>query len=153
ARKDDHKRGAAVSKTQQPASPHSELRQDIRQLGKTLGEVIRDSDGRAIYNTIEKLRRAAVKFRREGDVSQEPVLDRSIRRLDDEQVNSVARAFSYFLHLSNIAEDREQNRRQRQHELHEEAPMHGSLRDAVDFLEKRGVGRRKILRALEDMSI
>lgn len=140
--------------TQQPsASPHSALRQDIRLLGKTLGEVIRETDGKAIYDTIEKLRRAAVKFRREGDVSQEPVLERAIRRLDDEQVNLVARAFGYFLHLSNIAEDREQNRRQREYELHAAQPMRGSLREAQLFLKGKGVGSRKILRALQDTRI
>jgi len=31
--------------------------------------------------------------------------------------------------------------------------MHGSLRDALAYLDKRGVGRRKILRALDDMNI
>ena len=139
---------------QQPApSPHSALRQDIRLLGRTLGEVIRESDGKAIYETIEKLRRAAVSFRREGDGSQGAVLERAIRRLDNEQVNLVARAFSYFLHLSNIAEDREQNRRKREHELNGATPMRGSLRDALAFLDSRGVRRRRVLRALADMSI
>lgn len=142
-----------MSTTQHAVPPHSALRQDIRLLGRTLGEVIRDCDGRAVYNTIEKLRRAAVKFRREGDVSQEPVLERAIRRLNDEQVSSVARAFGYFLHLSNIAEDREQNRRQRDHELHQEAAMRGSLHSALKQLQAHGVKRRQILRALEDMSI
>lgn len=142
-----------MSATQQPASPYSALRQDIRLLGKTLGEVIRDTDGRAMYDTIEKLRRAAVTFRREGDLSQEAVLERSIRRLADEQVNSVARAFSYFLHLSNIAEDREQNRRQREHELSGGPPMRGSLAEAVALLDARGVRGRRIQRELESMSI
>lgn len=142
-----------MNTAQQPASRYSALRQDIRLLGKTLGEVIRESDGKAIYETIEKLRRAAVKFRREGDASQEPILERSIRRLPDEQANSVARAFSYFLHLSNIAEDREQNRRQREHELADRAPMRGSLRDALAYLGSQGVRHRRVLRALEEMSI
>ena len=142
-----------MSATQHESSPYSALRQDIRLLGRTLGEVIRDSDGKAMYDTIEKLRRAAVKYRREGDESQEPILERSIRRLDGDQAVSVARAFSYFLHLSNIAEDREQNRRQRKHELNEEAPMRGSLRDALAYLNERGVKSRGVLRALETMSI
>src|SRR5690606_40180585 len=92
-------------------------------------------------------------FRREGDLSQEAVLERSIRRLADEQVNSVARAFSYFLHLSNIAEDREQNRRQREHELSGGPPMRGSLAEAVALLDARGVRGRRIQRELESMSI
>ena len=142
-----------MSKQQQAVTPHSALRQDIRLLGKTLGEVIKESDGRAIYDTIEKLRRAAVKFRREGDESQEPILEQSIRRLNDEQVNSVARAFSYFLHLSNIAEDREQNRRQRKHEIGDKPPMRGSLRNAMSFLKERGVKKQHVLRTLKDMSI
>jgi len=142
-----------LSATQQPASQYSALRQDIRLLGKTLGEVIRDSDGKGIYDTIEKLRRAAVKGRREGDASQMQVVQRAVRRLGDDQVNSVARAFSYFLHLSNIAEDREQNRRQRDHELHQQTPMRGSLRAAIDVLEAQGVSRRRMMRSLDATSI
>ena len=139
---------------QQPASsPHSALRQDIRLLGRTLGEVIHESDGKAIYETIEKVRRAAVSFRREGDDAQRTILERAIRRLDNDQVNLVARAFSYFLHLSNIAEDREQNRRKREHELSGQAAPRGSLGQALGFLEERGVRPRRVLRALENMSI
>src|SRR5690606_37625533 len=102
---------------------------------------------------IEKLRRAAVKGRREGDASQMQVVQRAVRRLGDDQVNSVARAFSYFLHLSNIAEDREQNRRQRDHELHQQTPMRGSLRAAIDVLEAQGVSRRRMMRSLDATSI
>lgn len=91
----------------------SPLRQDIRLLGRTLGEVIRECEGRPIYDVIEKLRRAAVKFRREGLDRDGRMLERQIRKLAAGEANSVARAFSYFLHLSNIAEDRDQTRRQR----------------------------------------
>src|SRR3546814_639731 len=108
----------AIASNPEPIS----LRNDIRTLGKTLGDVIKDCEGKAIYDVIEKLRRAAVKFRREGNIKDGRILERQIARLEDEQASSVARAFSYFLHLSNIAEDRDQNRRQRQHALHAQAP-------------------------------
>lgn len=140
----------------QPVSPSiepSSLRSDIRLLGKTLGEVIKECEGKAIYDVIEKLRRTAVKFRREGDVADSKIFERQIGRLADQEANSVARAFSYFLHLSNIAEDRDQNRRQRQHELHADTPMRGSLQHALDLLKEKGVGSRKILRYLEDACI
>ncbi|NYT84119.1 phosphoenolpyruvate carboxylase [Pollutimonas harenae] len=129
------------------------LRNDIRQLGKTLGEVIKECEGKAAYDVIEKLRRAAVKFRREGNPADSRVLEQQIARLPDEEANSVARAFSYFLHLSNIAEDRDQNRRQRHHELHADTPMRGSLQHALDLLHSKGVGNRKILRYLESTCI
>jgi phosphoenolpyruvate carboxylase len=129
------------------------LRNDIRTLGKTLGDVIQECEGKAIYEVIEKLRRAAVKFRREGNIKDSRILERQIARLEDEEASSVARAFSYFLHLSNIAEDRDQNRRQRRHELHADAPMRGSLQHALDLLQSKGVGNRKILRYLEQACI
>src|SRR5690606_13405680 len=87
------------------------LRQDIRCLGKALGEVIRDSEGKATLTLIEALRRAAVSFRREHDPQHARILEKDIPKLNDAQARSVARAFAYFLHLSNIAEDRDQNRR------------------------------------------
>ncbi|WP_245152428.1 phosphoenolpyruvate carboxylase [Allopusillimonas soli] len=135
------------------ARESSALRNDIRQLGKTLGEVIRECEGRTVYDVIEKMRRAAVSHRREGALGENPVLERQIQRLKDEEVNSVARAFTYFLHLSNIAEDRDQNRRQRQHELTEEQAMRGSLQHALDLLQAGGIGRRKILRYLAQTCI
>ncbi|TEA78263.1 phosphoenolpyruvate carboxylase [Allopusillimonas ginsengisoli] len=131
----------------------SALRTDIRQLGKTLGEVIRECEGKTVYDVIEKMRRAAVKFRREGNPHDSRVLERQIQRLEEDGVNSVARAFSYFLHLSNIAEDRDQNRRQRQHELTQATPMQGSLQHALDLLHEQGISRRRILRYLEQACI
>lgn len=131
----------------------SPLRSDIRLLGKTLGEVVKECEGKAIYDVIEKLRRAAVKFRREGNEVDSRILERQISRLADREANSVARAFSYFLHLSNIAEDRDQNRRQREHELHGDTPARGSLQHALDLLKENGIGSRKILRYLEDACI
>lgn len=130
-------------------SPESTpLRDDIRRLGKTLGDVIRASDGNAVYDVIEKLRRAAVKCRREGDVADGHVLKQQIARLDDADVNPVVRAFSYFLHLSNIAEDRDQNRRQRQHMLTDSRPLRGGLQYALDLLASRGVTGDDILASL-----
>lgn len=135
------------------AEAPSFLRNDIRLLGKTLGQVIRENDGKATYDVVEKLRQAAVKFRRESDLKSGQILVRQIEKLAAGQTNSVARAFSYFLHLSNIAEDRDQNRRQRQHELADGAPMHGSLLHVLDFLKARGVDSRKVRRYLDSACI
>lgn len=129
------------------------LRNDIRLLGKTLGQVIKECEGKSAYDVIEKLRQAAVKFRREGDLKSGKVLERQIKRLETSETNSVARAFSYFLHLSNIAEDRDQNRRRRGHELADGTPMHGSLRHVLEFLQAQGVDSRKVRRFLDGACI
>lgn len=126
------------------------LRQDIRFLGKALGEVIRDSEGKATFTLIEALRRAAVGFRREHDPRQARILEHDIPSLSDTQARSVARAFAYFLHLSNIAEDRDQNRRRLEHSP-EQLP--GSLEHAIQTLMNEGLSARKIRRYLQEACV
>ncbi|MFA7438737.1 phosphoenolpyruvate carboxylase [Castellaniella sp.] len=131
----------------------SPLRQDIRLLGKTLGEVIRDSEGRAMFDVIERLRRAAVKFRRAGSDRDGRLLERQIRRLANGEVNSVVRAFSYFLHLSNIAEDRDQTRRQHQQWHDQGGNVPGSLEHALELLQANGLSKARIRRQLAEACI
>ncbi|HRL27609.1 MAG TPA: phosphoenolpyruvate carboxylase, partial [Alcaligenes sp.] len=126
------------------------LRQDIRFLGKALGEVIRDSEGKATFTLIEALRRAAVGFRREHDPRQARILEQDIPTLSDTQARTVARAFAYFLHLSNIAEDRDQNRRRLEHNP-EQLP--GSLQHAIQTLMDEGLSARKIRRYLQEACV
>src|SRR5690606_25676864 len=70
-------------------------------------------------------------------------------RLTDDQATQTARAFGYFLHLSNIAEDRDQVQRRRRHELVSHAPGRGTLQHTLDVLRGRGVGKARIRRYLE----
>jgi phosphoenolpyruvate carboxylase len=143
----------APASHQNPRQHAASLRHDIRLLGKTLGDVIRECDGKGVYDVIEKLRRTAVKFRREGNERDSRALERAITRLGDKDASSVARAFSYFLQLSNIAEDRDQNRRQRNHELLAHEPTRGSLQGALDTLQKKGISRKKIHACLQQACI
>lgn len=139
-----------------PASTSPEstpLRDDIRSLGKILGDVIRESDGQAVYDVIEKLRRAAVKYRRDGDVANGHVFQDLVARLDDDDVNPVVRAFSYFLHLSNIAEDRDQNRRHRRHMLSDAPPLRGGLEYALELLAERGINKEQVMAYLPQFCV
>src|SRR5690606_23869754 len=115
------------------------LRAYVRLLGKTLGEVIKECEGRHAFDVVEKLRQVAVRLRREGNARDGRALERQIARLTDEQATQAARAFGYFLHLSNIAEDRDQIQRRRRHELVSPEPTHGSLEHTLDVLRGRGV--------------
>ncbi|CAB3672490.1 Phosphoenolpyruvate carboxylase [Achromobacter deleyi] len=137
-----------------PQSDSAEpLRHDIRLLGRLLGEVIAECEGKRVFDTIETLRRTAVKFRREGNDADGKLLEQRVKRLEGSDPNSVARAFSYFLHLANIAEDRDQNRRQRARALTGDVPARGSLRDAVQALGRQGVSAARIRRLLADACV
>jgi len=129
--------------------PHEPLREDIRWFGHLLGQAIRESEGQATYQVIETLRRAAVKSQRGGESDR--ALVRRIQHLTARQVNPVARAFSYFLHLSNIAEDRAQNRRNRAQDLRGDA--RASLAHVLRELQAQGIPKRRILRYLEHTAI
>ena len=129
------------------------LRHDIRLLGRLLGEVIEECEGKRVFDTIETLRRTAVTFRREGDDADSKLLEQRVKRLQGSDPNSVARAFSYFLHLANIAEDRDQNRRQRERALTDATPARGSLREAIQILGGQGVGVARIRRLLAEACV
>ncbi len=66
-----------------------------------------------MFDVVETIRQTAVKFRREDDVDASQALEKKLRALTPEQTVSVVRAFSYFSHLANIAEDRHHNRHRR----------------------------------------
>jgi len=129
------------------------LRHDIRLLGRLLGQVIQACEGERVFDTIETLRRTAVRFRREGNEADGKLLEQRVKRLRDSDPNSVARAFSYFLHLSNIAEDRDQNRAQRMRALADDTPARGSLREAFALLKEQGVGSARIRRMLAEARV
>ena len=81
------------------------LKNNIRYLGRVLGETILAKDGQATFDLIENIRQAAVKFHRENDQTATLALEKLLKNLSPQQTISVVRAFSYFKHLVNIAED------------------------------------------------
>jgi phosphoenolpyruvate carboxylase len=93
------------------------LKEDIRLLGRLLGDVLRDQEGDAVFEVVETIRQTAVRFRREADAQAGTELNKLLKKLTKEQTISVVRAFSYFSHLANIAEDQHHNRRRRAHLL------------------------------------
>lgn len=114
------------------------LFQDIRYLGRLLGDVVREQEGDAVFDVVETIRQNAVKFRREDDHGAALALEKQLRALTPEQTVSVVRAFSYFSHLANIAEDRHHNRRRRIHALAGSAPQAGTVAYALERFTRSG---------------
>ncbi|MFN3984753.1 MAG: phosphoenolpyruvate carboxylase [Rhodocyclaceae bacterium] len=111
------------------------LREDIRMLGRLLGDTVREQQGEATFDLIERIRQTSVRFRRDDDLVARAELEGLLDALSREQTIQVVRAFSYFSHLANIAEDQHHIRRSRAHMIRGSAPREGSLalalRDAL----------------------
>ncbi|WP_241015210.1 phosphoenolpyruvate carboxylase, partial [Burkholderia sp. Ac-20379] len=129
------------------------LFEDIRYLGRLLGDVVREQEGDAVFDVVETIRQHAVKFRREDDREAATTLDRMLRKLTPEQTVSVVRAFSYFSHLANIAEDRHHNRRRRIHALAGSTPQAGTVAFALQALKDAGDGSTDVIRKFFDEAL
>ena len=91
------------------------LVEDIRLLGRILGDVIREQEGTAAFELIEQIRKLSVAFRRDADQEADKTLKKLLKSLSGDRAVSVIRAFTYFSHLANLAEDRHHIRRRAVH--------------------------------------
>lgn len=115
------------------------LKEDIRLLGRLLGDVLRDQEGIDVFEVVETIRQTAVRFRRESDAASGAALNELLNKLSRDQTISVVRAFSYFSHLANIAEDQHNNRSRRAQQLAGVEHTEGSVSHALDKLKQAGV--------------
>src|SRR5689334_14448644 len=129
------------------------LAEDIRLLGRILGDTIRAYEGEAAFTQIEEIRRLAVASRRREDVASREALGRTLDSLRDEQAVAVVRAFSYFSLLANIAEDRHHIRRQRENLRQGAAPLASTLRGLFADARERGVRREEALERLQRIRV
>jgi phosphoenolpyruvate carboxylase len=70
------------------------LVEDIRLLGRILGDVIRDQDGEAAFELIEQIRTLSVAFRRHADHDADRALKKLLNNLSGDQTVSEIRAFT-----------------------------------------------------------
>jgi phosphoenolpyruvate carboxylase len=120
---------------------------DIRLLGRILGDVIREQEGQAAFDLIEQIRQLSVAFRRHADQSADKALKKLLKGLSGDQTVSVIRAFTYFSHLANLAEDRHHIRRRAVHERAGDL-QEGSLAMTLQRLKKAGVAPAEVLTTL-----
>ena len=102
-----------VAKMNDRFEKDARLGEDIRLLGRILGDTIRAYEGDAAFALVEDIRQLAVASRRLEDTDSATRLSRVLDGLSADQAVMVIRAFSYFSLLANIAEDRHHIRRQR----------------------------------------
>ncbi len=88
---------------------HPELRREIGFLGTILGETIRELAGESTFSLVEELRRLAWD-RRTGVENSDKRMAERISNLGAEQLGFIMRAFTVFLDLLNLVEDRQRLR-------------------------------------------
>ena len=116
---------------------------DIRLLGRILGDVIREQEGVAAFELIEQIRQLSVAFRRDADQEADKALKKLLKGLSGDQTVSVIRAFTYFSHLANLAEDRHHIRRRAIHERAGDT-QEGSIEVALSRLRWAGISPKTI---------
>ncbi|PKO44440.1 MAG: phosphoenolpyruvate carboxylase [Betaproteobacteria bacterium HGW-Betaproteobacteria-3] len=123
------------------------LVEDIRLLGRMLGDVIREQEGAAAFELVETIRKLSVAFRRDADPEADKALKKLLKSLSGDQTVSVIRAFTYFSHLANLAEDRHHIRRR---DVHERAgnTQEGSIDVALARLRWAGITPKAISQML-----
>ncbi|RZL65577.1 MAG: phosphoenolpyruvate carboxylase [Variovorax sp.] len=142
----------ATRKTPSPIAKRKQaedqpLIDDIRLLGRILGDVIREQEGEATYALVEQIRTLSVAFRRDADQSADRALKSLLKALSAAETVRVIRAFTYFSHLANLAEDRHQIRRRTEADRAGES-ADGSLQTALARIRKAGVAPAAVVESL-----
>lgn len=140
-----------ASKTPAPAkrrqAEDQPLIDDIRLLGRILGDVIREQEGEESYALVEKIRTLSVAFRRDADHAADRALKNLLKGLSAAETVRVIRAFTYFSHLANLAEDRHLIRRRTEAERAGES-ADGDLQTALARIRKAGVKPDEVVASL-----
>jgi phosphoenolpyruvate carboxylase len=89
------------------------LRDDIRLLGRILGDTVRDQEGADVFDLVERIRQTSIRFHRDEDRLARRELEQILDSMSIPDTLRIVRAFSYFSHLANIAEDHNNIRQMR----------------------------------------
>jgi phosphoenolpyruvate carboxylase len=89
------------------------LRTDIRLLGRILGDTVRDQEGADVFDLVERIRQTSIRFHRDEDKLARRELETILDSMSTSDTLRIVRAFSYFSHLANIAEDQNNIRQMR----------------------------------------
>jgi len=127
-----------------------DVRQDVRELGALLGEVMAAQTSEDAYESVEAIRTAAIDYRR-GDAESRVRLRAALDGLSTDREAVVARAFTTYFELINLAEERERVRAVR------EGAQEGTLPDSVaataEALAESGADAATVQRVLDDVLI
>ena len=112
------------------------LRRDVGLLGRLLGRVLEESGGADLLADVERLRRATIAQRKEPTEERRQGVLRVVDSFDLDRAESVARAFTVYFHLVNLAEERHRVRTL-QDRGRSPGPVKESIEAAVSEIRER----------------
>ena len=127
------------------------LRRDVRLLSTILGRVIAETEGADLLEDVERLRRATIALRRGPTAERRVAVLTVVRTLEAERAELVARAFTCYFQLANLAEERHRVREllARSHGLE---PLEESIEAGVAALLD-AVGPEGVLEAVRRLEV
>jgi phosphoenolpyruvate carboxylase len=134
-----------------------QMRRDVRVLGEILGEVISESTGEDLLADVERLRHAVISARTAEDRGSAEALTAAdeimalVSSWSWERAELVARAFTVYFHLVNLAEEQQRVRTLRLRDSGDRPPRE-SLAEAVDQLTKEG-GPAHLAELLDELRV
>src|SRR6202011_613944 len=115
------------------------LRNDIRLLGRILGDTVRDQEGANVFDLVERIRQTSIRFHRDNDRPARRELEIILDSMSTGETVRIVRAFSYFSHLANIAEDQNNIRQMRTRSTAGGAPPQGTLAGTLAHARAAGL--------------
>src|SRR3569623_1020939 len=127
------------------------LRDDIRLLGRILGDTVRDQEGADVFDLVERSRQTSIRFHRDEDRLARRELELILDSMSTSETVRIVRAFSYFSHLANIAEDQNNIRQMRSRAAR--AGEAGVLATTLAHAKSAGISADELKRFFRDAQV
>src|SRR5690606_15077491 len=132
---------------------YPELRRDVRMLTTLLGQVIQEQAGQHIFEIIERFRKTSKQLREDPTRKGSGLKDEIVEALTPRDAALVARAFTIYFQLVNLAEEKQRQRRLEAH-ASADVPYRGSLAFGIQQLRNReGLSDKELQDLFEELAI
>ncbi|MFT8322829.1 MAG: phosphoenolpyruvate carboxylase [Bacillus sp. (in: firmicutes)] len=130
------------------------LRNDVKQLGYILGEVLVHHGGQELLEKVETIRKISKELRQNYSESTYNALKEEMGKLERPMRRQVIRAFSKYFHLVNVAEQNHRIRRRRDYQLQDEKGIQpDSIESAIQTFKKKNLSETEIQNVLNTLSL
>jgi phosphoenolpyruvate carboxylase len=127
-----------------PELKEAPLRRDVRNLGRILGDVIKEQAGHEVFESVERLRSLSIDQREQGKVAQ----GLSLENMDLRHAFLVVRAFGIYFELVNLAETNHRKRRRRAAQANQSEPQAGTIRGTFRRMKQAGIPLDELMRTM-----